>query len=412
MSTSRIHRSGAAAIVLGYILFTTAGCSQEGPDSVPHQVKTGAGGTGGGGGVGAGGGGGPDGRAAFEETVAPGLHERCGACHENGGAADFLAPPDAYASITVYKSGLSDRPLIWPVPEESILITYPETASHPVHWAPNLLDLREAALAWLTIEAKTLPPLDEQSKKRIVPFKPLIGGMNTVYLDPLGADFERSSISFFAEEMGSPASILDLWKLEVYPASGKALRLVHPRFFVYPAGSAVGIPDPVDSLSSVDQTFTPQEDPTLSTGEVLLTGWEPGARLAIDFELGKAEIYVLGDGGEIVVPCKHPELFESAVGTLGPTGPRYCAETCHGGAVPEAKAAMNLSGLLEDPPNSDLACASMRARITPGDPGTSQILDVTDPGHLQVIHMYKFNGNTGSYETFKAGMTPWIMSEN
>ena len=72
---------------------------------------------------------------------------------------------------------------------------------------------------------------------------------------------------------------------------------------------------------------------------------------------------------------------------------------------------MNLSGLLDSPPNYNFACATMRTRITPGDVDNSQIMLVTDPGKPQVVHMYKFDGKADQYNAFKAGMKAWIESE-
>lgn len=396
----------------------TAGCSGDGDTGSGGSTTTsntngGDGGAGGQGGSSSTGGAQfASNREMFEKTVLPGLVENCSACHVDAGIADFLAPPDPYTSVSVYKSVTNDRPLLWPVPEESVLYAYPDSADHNgVPYGTELADLKANVLAWLTKEAETLPPVEEGAGKSIVPFKPILGGLNAIYLDSLGKGFESCAITFIAEEMGSPPSILRLSKLEVYPAGGVALRLVHPRFDVYPADGTEGYPDPADSLSDIDKTFIAQEDPKLSTGEILITNWEPGARLGLDFLLGKAESLYLGSDGEIKVPCNDLGAFEAAVLSLGDGGPKYCAENCHGGNKVEAKAAMNLSGLLADPPDYGQACAFMRSRITPGDVDGSQITIVTNPKQLQVVHMYKFNGDTNKYNAFKTGMTAWILAE-
>lgn len=351
-------------------------------------------------------------REMFEKTVQPGLEQNCVACHQSGGFADFLALPDIYASVSVYKSGTTDKPILWPKPEESILYAYPDTSDHNgTPYGTELAGLKAAVLAWLKEEAKSLPPVEEGPVLSVVPFKPIIGGLNAIYLDPLGQGFENSAVTFFAKEIGSPPSILELTKLEVYPASGVAIRMIHPRFVVYPEGETVGIPDPADSLANIDQTFVAQEDATLSTGELLLPNWEPNGRISIDFSLGKIESLYLGDDGAVKVPCNDLGAYTAAVITLGDNGPMYCAENCHGGNKAEAKAAMNLSGLLKDPPDYASACAFMRSRITPGDVDGSQIMNVTDPKQPQVVHMYKFKGNTDAYNAFKTGMTEWILSE-
>ena len=35
---------------------------------------------------------------------------------------------------------------------------------------------------------------------------------------------------------------------------------------------------------------------------------------------------------------------------------------------------------------------------------------MTDPTK-QAVHLFKFAGNIGNYNTFKAAVTPWIMAE-
>lgn len=410
--TRALISSVAACAVLAW---AAAGCSGDGGAGSGGDATTSNDGGGGAGG-GTGGGGGAtqfaSNREMFEKTVQPGLLENCSACHQSAGIADFLALPDIYTSVSVYKSVTTDRPLLWPVPEESVLYAYPDSSDHNgAPYGADLAGLKANVLAWLKKEAETLPPIDEEAGKSIVPFKPIIGGLNAIYLDSLGKGFESSAITFIAKELGSPPSILQLEKLEVYPAGGVALRIVHPRFVVYPEGGTDGYPDPADSLADLDKTFIAQEDPQLSTGELLITNWQPGARLGLEFGLGKIESLYLGSDGEIKVPCNDLGAFEAAVLTLGSGGPMYCAENCHGGNKAEAKAAMNLSGLLADPPDYAQACAFMRSRITPGDVEGSQIAIVTNPKQLQVVHMYKFDGDTNKYNAFKTGMTAWIMAE-
>lgn len=419
----------AATIAAAAAACSSGGDTESSPSGAAATTSGGFGGSGGTGGSGAGAAGG-DGPAStaqsgsggsepeltprefFEKHVQPGLDANCKVCHATGGVADFLAPPDEYASITTYKSGITDQPIVWPIPEQSILVTYPDSGDHHgTPYEPTLVDLRDAVVAWLTKEAASLPdPGDAGPIDYIVPFKPVLGGLNAVYLNPLGPEYENSAITFFAVEMGNPPTLLQLWSLSVYPASKTTLRVVHPRFSVYPPESETGEPDPVDSLSEVDQTFIWQSNPILGPGEVILVNWQKDARLAIDFDEGMLEATVENDGG-ISVPCKSTALYQQAVESLGPKGPMYCAQNCHGGNKPQAKGAMDLSGLLARPPDYEAACAAMRARITPGDPESSQILIVTNPTQVQVVHMYKFAGNLADYNSFKAKMSPWILAE-
>ena len=334
-------------------------------------------------------------------------------CHVNGGFADFLAPPDQYASITVYKSGTNHDPLLWPIPAESILYTYVDSPDHPgTKYTPLHDDLKAAVLTWLTQEAASLPAAPEAGPSAyIVPFSPILGGLNVIYLDKLGPSFVGNSISFTVTQLGSPPSLLHIDTLQVYP-TGVGLQIVHPRFDVYPAGSSVAQPDPSDTLSDIDETFIPQGSlRQLGPGEVLLDNWQAGARLGLDFSLGEIKALNLTADGGIVTPCLAPAEYQTVVTALGQGGPMYCAMNCHGGAKPTAQAAMDLSGLLQTPPDYATACSYMLTRITPGDPSTSQILDVTNPANVQVVHLYKFAGSTSAYQAFTTGISPWIMAE-
>jgi hypothetical protein len=232
-----------------------------------------------------------------------------------------------------------------------------------------------------------------------------------IYLDKLGPSFVGNSISFTATQLGNPPSLLQIGHVEVYP-TGVALQIVHPRFSVYPAGSSVASPDPSDTLSDVSEVFVPQGAlRQLGPGEVLLDNWQQGARLGLDFSLGKIQTVNLTADGGIVTPCKAPAEYQTVVTALADGGPMYCAKNCHGGTKPTAQAAMDLSGLLQSPPDYATACSYMLTRIKPGDPSSSQILDVTNPTNAQVIHMYKFAGSTTAYQAFTTGISPWIIAE-
>ena len=320
----------------------------------------------------------------------------CGACHKLSGVADapFLAVPDVYSSITTWPG------IITLTPSSSLLMTHPGSTNHGAGMAPDLTPgLRTKVLAWLTREALDIPKPAESTKPYITPFKPLLkGAFNTVYLDPLGKSLESSSISFNAVELGNPPSMLMLTHVEVHPVAETSIHLVHPIFTVYPAGGGEE-PDPVDSLSNVDQTLGLNDDPTLGTGTVVLTNWQKDARLGLAFETAA----VTGEGTPLY-PCKNIAKFVSEVVPQLP----YCATTCHGGKEAKPTAAMNLSKLDVMPP--DAACSQVRVRIHPGDPETSDIVTVTDPSK-QIAHGYKFAGNKSKYSAFKAAVTPWINSE-
>jgi hypothetical protein len=366
-------------------------------------TATGTGGGGGAGGSGSGGGGipGQTGRDVFAGIEAE-LVTECGACHQAQGAADapFLAGPDRYESITAWPGIVVDPA------DHSTILTHPADVSHGGGQAPDMSQgLRPKVLAWLKKEVSELPSTEQDAGAYIPAFKPLTGGaFNTLYLDPLGPEFKNMSISFVATELGAdPAAptILQLDDLTVHPVGQAPLHVVHPLFTVYPPGSD-GDPDPVDSLASVDQTFLLGGDLKLGVGQVILTNWHKDAYLGLAFELLEVEGGGGGDAG--LSACNSIALFQSNV----VPAMQYCADTCHGGLNQTAKDTMDLANLLAMPP--DEACVQVRARITPGDPDSSQILLVTDPTK-QVVHMYKFQGNLVKYNDFKAKVTPWIQAE-
>lgn len=359
---------------------------------------TGAGGSGGGG-EGGEGGGGPKaetGKELFESLLRQSILEECGACHQLGGAADapFLAAPDIYVSLTSWPG------VVVANPAQSILLTHPSDPGHGGGQAPDLSKgLRDKALAWLSKEAKDIPKPKDSTKPYIPPFKPFVkGAFNTIYLNPLGKPFESISVSFNAEELGNPPSMLLLTHLTVHPVGGITLHVVHPLFTVFPA-SGGELPDPVDSFSNVDQVFTIDGDSTLGTGTVVLTNWQKDARLNLAFEGLEAK----GSGGNLI-NCKQLAQFESEVVPQL----QYCATTCHGGKNAQAQATMDLAELDAMPPEA--ACIQVRARIAPGNPAESQILIVTDPT-APAVHMYKFVGNKNKYAAFKQAVSPWIMAE-
>lgn len=373
-----------------------AACTTVAGVSTTVGTTSSGGGTGGSGGEG---GGGPvpqTGRELFDADLKELILQECGACHQLGGSSDapFLAAPDIYVSLTSWPG------VVVASPSQSILVTHPADPGHGGGQAPDMsAELRKRALVWLAKEAKDIPKPKDSSKPYIVPFKPFLkGAFNTVYLDALGKPFENTSVSFNAEELGSPPSMLLLTHLSVHPVADVTLHMVHPLFTVFPAKGGE-LPDPIDSFSNFDQSFTIDGDPTLGTGTLVLTNWTKDARMNLAFESLEAK----GKSGDIV-NCNKPEQF------LAEVVPQlqFCASNCHGGTKTEAQAAMDLSELAAMPPEA--ACINVRSHIVPGDPESSPILIVTDPT-APAVHMYKFAGNKNKYAAFKQAVSPWIMAE-
>src|SRR5262249_6739375 len=150
----------------------------------------------------------------------------CGACHKLGGLSEapFLAEPDVYGSITSWPG------IIVPTPSESIILTHPADPQHGHGMAPDMSKgLRAKVLVWLTKEAADIPKPKDANKPYITPFKPLLkGAFNTVYLDPLGQTLTSSSISFQAQELGDPPTMLVLSHVDAHPVADTTLHIVHP----------------------------------------------------------------------------------------------------------------------------------------------------------------------------------------
>jgi hypothetical protein len=345
---------------------------------------------------------GPSARSLFT-ALEPDLTAACSKCHKAGGSADapFIAgdtTDERYTSITAWPG------IVVSDPNLSILMTHPGEPSHGGGEAPDVpAKTKPKVLEWLSAEAKDVPEGDSDIGPSVKPFKPLVGGaFNTIYLGDLGPEFEFMSISFNAEALGGTSAeptMLRLANLTVHTVTGKPLHIVHPLFTVYyPA--AKPDPDPIDSFSNVDQTFTISGDPMLGTGELVLTNWRKGAYLGVAFQL--IEVYggTPGEGGT----CKDLATFTMKVVPAMQT----CMAECHGGKNPQAKGTMDLSEL--NLPTPEAACIQVRARITPGEPETSQIIRMTDPGGVEV-HMYKFLGDLNKYDAFKTKVSPWIEAE-
>jgi len=365
----------------------------------------GSGGSGGGGGAGGAGGGeqvAPDPYELFLK-IEPKLVQVCGLCHKEGGSADapFLAgtsPEQRYASITAWPG------IVVASPDQSILMTHPDSPTHGGGEAPGLpSEIKPDVLEWLAAESTNLPENSGDIGPSVKPFRPLLGGaFNTLYLADLGPEFEYMSISFNAQAIGGTSdapTMLWLQNITVHTVADNPLHIVHPVFTVYSPGKPAD-PDPVDSFSNLDQTFTIDGENALGTGELVLTNWSKGAYLGVAFEL----IEVYGGNAGMGQGCKDLVSFQTNVVPAMQT----CMTKCHGGTNPQAKGTMDLSELNAASPVA--ACIEVRARIKAGDPAGSQILQVTDP--IQpVVHMYKFEGDLNAYNAFKAKVEPWIMAE-
>ncbi|MEP7124562.1 MAG: hypothetical protein ABJE95_26780 [Byssovorax sp.] len=366
-------------------------------------------GTGGSGGAGAGGGGGTGGASPNHgkelfAALKDDFYMACGSCHDAGGIADtpFLAGPDIYATISSWPG------LVVKDPKQSKLLTYP--VAGPQHTYKKLDSaqykdtLYPAIEAWLTEEAKNIvTTMEPDAGKSIAPFAPIIG-FNAVYLTALGDEFTGMALTFNAVQLDK--HVIELDDLEVHPTAALGVHLVHPLFSVFPVGKQSD-PDPVDSLSNVDEQFDSGQAGPLGPGTLILTNWQAGAKLGVAFQKIEQYTTMMGDagddGGATMGGCKDVASFNAnAAGLL-----KSNCLSCHGGNNPQAKGAVDMSQLAADPA---AACSQIKNRVNPASAAQSQLFITTDPGG-NAAHPYKFGGDNGKFDAFKQSVSQWISAE-
>jgi hypothetical protein len=372
----------------------------------PTTIDLGTGGSGGGAAEGSGGGSGGatanHGKELFAALEAD-FYTACGSCHDAGGIADtpFLAGPDIYATISSWPG------LVVKDPKESKLLTYP--VAGPQHTYKKLDSamykdtLYPAIEAWLTEEAKNIVVTEKaDAGKSIEPFAPIIG-FNAVYINALGDEYTGMALTFNAVQLDE--HVIELDDLEVHPTAALGVHLVHPLFSVFPVGKESD-PDPVDSLSNVDQSFEAGQAAALGPGTLILTNWQAGAKLAVAFQKIEPIMAEVGDGGSeggTTGGCKDVTSFnDNAAGLL-----KNNCVTCHGGNNPQAKGAVDMSQLTSD---AAAACAQIKNRVSPASADQSQLFITTDPGG-NAAHPFKFGGDNGKFDAFKQSVSQWISAE-
>jgi hypothetical protein len=390
----------AGAFALGAA--TAAGACTPAPDTIDLGTGGSGGGTGSGG---AGGGGGATANHGKELFAAlePELYKACGGCHDAGGIADtpFLAGPDVYATIVSWPG------LVVKDPTDSKLLTYP--VAGPQHTYKKLDSdaykdtLLPAIKAWLTEEGKNIvTTMNDDAGKYIEPFAPIIG-FNAVYLNALGDQYTGMALTFNAVQLD--AHVLELDDLEVHPTAALGVHLVHPLFSVFPVGK-MSDPDPVDSLSNVDQSFDSGQAGALGPGTLILTNWQAGGKIGVAFQSIEPFTTMTGDGGADGGPmggCKDVTEFSNSAAALLKSN----CQGCHGGNNGQAKGAVDMSQLDSDPA---AACSQIKNRVDPAAPGQSQLFITTDPGG-NAAHPYKFGGDNGKFDAFKQSVSTWISAE-
>jgi mono/diheme cytochrome c family protein len=391
----------AGACALGAA--TAAGACTPAPDTI--DLGTGGSGSGSGGGANGSGSGGAAANHGKELFAAlqDDLYKACGSCHDAGGIADtpFLAGPDVYATISSWPG------IVVKDPKESQLLTYP--IAGPLHTYKKIDSdeykdtLYPALEAWLTEEAKNIvTTMAADAGKSIPPFAPIIG-FNAVYLDALGDAYTGMALTFNALQLDE--HVIELDDLEVHPTAALGVHLVHPLFSVFPLGKESD-PDPVDSLSNVDQVFDSGQAGALGPGTLILTNWQAGAKLAVAFQKIEPFTTQVGDGGTeggTTGGCKDVTSFNDNAAVLLAQN----CQGCHGGGNGQAKGAVDMSQLTADPA---AACSQIKNRVDTASAAQSQLFITTDPGG-NAAHPFKFGGDNGKFDAFKQSVSQWISAE-
>lgn len=394
LRSSFLQLVGIGALgVLSASVSVVGGCEEAPPFTL------GTGGSGGESGQGGAGGAfvdqGPEMFAALEaEFVA-----NCAECHEPGGIADtpFLAGPDRYESV------LSWPGIVVPESSDSILLNWSITGSG--HTGTNVdaieNDFQQRVTDWLDAEAAAIAnPVTDGAV--IDPITPILG-LNVIYLTPLDSELEGVAVTFTAEEL--TANSLKLSNMQVFTTAATGVHLVHPVFAVYPKGGDGSI-DPVDSFADLDQRFDENTADPLGVGLVILTNWEPEAKLGLGFELAEphtsGQLVGGGGGGVVSGGCTAVTEFEdNVVAALQP-----CLQ-CHGGGNTGATSAVDMSELGTNPAAT---CGQVKNRVNLTTPAQSQLFLVTNPDG-NASHPFKFNGNAGNWNNFMTDVTVWINAE-
>lgn len=330
------------------------------------------------------------GRELFAKLEAD-LVASCGGCHDAGGSADtpFLRGPDRYQSIISWPGFIVEEA------SNSKLVTYP--VSNSSHAGTSLdADMLARVREWLEAEASLLKT-QVQEALATTPRAPN-DGFNAIYLDDFGEPFNSMAITFIADRL-SP-SMMKFSAIEVHPSAKAGVKIVHPLFVVHNVEGDPD-PDPVDSFSSVDIAYPAGASGEMPPGSLLLTNWAPDAKLSIAFKA--IEKNMDKPGGGAAYGCKALDAFTTAA---EPLFVQYCSG-CHGVSGTSANAAVDMTGLGAD---SAAACAQIKNRVKPVDPGQSQIFQMTDPVS-GAAHEFKFNQDTEAFNSFKASVSTWIEAE-
>lgn len=332
-----------------------------------------------------------DPKTMFVNKVQDALVGTCasnGGCHggEMGLLKPFLTPGAEYDAITRYRNGF----FLTDPPKDSELL------NHGRHAGPALTEEQAAALlAWLELQVKT-----GAGQSLTTPSAALRSGDFFLSLERLVGD-AQAKLTFSLDPLKTEnAYLLRDLMLSVGPETG--VRLTHPKVLLL---SDAGVrEDPADRLAAVDMTIPAGKPPVkIGSGSLILTQVKGGARIAFAFT--KAE---RTDAAPVDPPqCKALALFNQGV---RPVLAAPCAAMCHGGGLPTAKSAFDMSSASSmDVEVQKKLCLQTLSRVNLPDPGRSVIVLQATPAAQGGTpnHPYKLP----SPAAFRDAVSAWAAAE-
>lgn len=276
-----------------------------------------------------------------------------GGCHgqEMGLLKPFLEPGNEYDSLTRYKGGV----FLTDPAKDSEILNKGRHAGPPLETAQA-----EQLLTFLELQVKT-----GEGKSRTTPSAALRSGDFFLSLERLVGD-PQAKITFSLDTLKTQDAY-QLRDLQLAAGPETGVHLVHPKVLIL---SDEGVrEDPADRLAHVDLTVAAGKPPArIGSGALILTRVKGGARIAFAFT--KAE---RTDAKPVEPPqCKALDLFNKGV---RPTLAAPCAAQCHGGGLPTAKSAFDMSAAASmDAEAQKRLCVQTLSRVNLAEPARSVIV--------------------------------------
>jgi cytochrome c553 len=392
--------SNRALHLLLALALSSAGCLGS---ALTGTGNGGGAGNGGGGGAGTGGGGNgggapvdmaPDVVAQFYANVAPIITPACGGCHGVAGGAGpafMMAMPDMLQNLLSYPG------IIGATPESSRLYAkgqHEGPAFTPAQ-APIVHD-------WIALYDSLRPVSDGGVAKPIIaPFAPSMSATSTIDLSALDPTLAGQKLTFTAKMLGTS---IQLSNIKVVAAASMGIRVAHPLFVMWDQ-NLTPTPDPLDSMSNVDETVFAGQTAPLGPGTLVLPSFPTNGLINVVFTIIQTKTGS-ADGGT-VTGCKSVTSFTSnASPQFTGTGGILNCKNCHGA---QGNAAANVWNLISLGSDDATTCAGSLSEISTATPTNSNLFKKVDPNSGLTHQGGKLTA--AQLTTFETAVTTWINAE-